>query len=231
MKKIIILTSFLLFTGCMSQPKINTENLKYSVEKAEKGFISNAENTYTINVSDKKGASFLTKINILDKNFTTKSASGGLIKTSKDISKFDIYLLELASAPSAGSDPLGTANANVKASQIGVAKKSSSFNILFNNLPANNTGNSYFVAVVSKDSGNVVINKPPSSAWGGNTLATLPNLSVTSSGVSINASLVVSTTTDLSLSLSLLDDAKASVDSDITIINGNSASIPAVTAN
>lgn len=233
MKNLIItLTSVLILNGCTSQPQINPETLKYSSVTAEKGFNSEANNTYTINVSDKKGASFLAQINILDSKFNTKATTGTAPKTANDVSKIDVYLLELASIPTAGSDPLGVANANVRASQLGIVKKAgtSSFNLLFQGLPANTIGSSYYVGVVLKDAGNIAIAKLPTTPWTGNTFTTTPSFAVTSSGVSVNTALVVSTATDLTLSVGLLDDTKASVDGDVTILNGLTGIAP-VTAN
>ncbi|MEK7434773.1 MAG: hypothetical protein AABZ74_16690 [Cyanobacteriota bacterium] len=143
-------------------------------------------------------------------------------KKLTDVSKVDVYVLELSSAPTAGTDPFGTANANVFKSFTDVAKTDSGtgFNILLKGLPTNNTGKSYFVGIVVKDTAGNAINKAPTTPWTGATLTNAPNIRITGTGVSVDNALVVSITTALTLSLPLLDAVGAKLSSNIGINNG-----------
>ncbi|MEK7434770.1 MAG: hypothetical protein AABZ74_16675 [Cyanobacteriota bacterium] len=221
MKKIILITSTLILASCSFGEtginKIDSDKIKISNQDS---------NTILVDLGKESGVQFSAKINLTEGFKTKASVSGAVEKKLTDISKVDVYLLSLTSVPTAGSNPLGVANANVITSFTGgsaLSKTGASFNVLFKNVPGLAT-NQYFVGVVLKDSANNVINKAPGTPWTLDTLTTAPALAVSSSGIGVNTTtLAVSTSTALSISVNLLDAFGAQVDSTITATAGTNA--------
>lgn len=219
MKKLILITSTLILASCSFGVTGNNtiDSNKVKVTTTE------STNTIVADLGKEAGAQFGVKINLTE-GFKTKASVNGIVeKKLTDIAKVDVYLLSLAAAPTAGSNPLGGAGANIVTSFTGVAglvKTGASFNVLFKNVPGLAT-NQYFVGVVLKDSTGAVINKAPATPWVLDTLATAPDLLVSSTGVGVSTTtLAVSTTTPLAVSANLLDAVGAQVDSTVTTTAG-----------
>ncbi|MEK7434771.1 MAG: hypothetical protein AABZ74_16680 [Cyanobacteriota bacterium] len=235
MKKILsIVTIFTLVSCSSTTTEISIEKNLKKTETTKNTIVSqlkeskielskqNVEDVILADLGTQNGAEFKVKIDIKE-GFTTKAnVNGTAEKKLSDIAKADVYLLSLASAPAAGSNPLGVANANVIKSFTGVAKTDggTGFTLLFKGVPGLAT-NQYFVGVVLKDSANNVINKAPTTPWTLDTLATSSSLAVSSSGVGVNnTTFAVSTTTALTVTTNLLDAVGAQIDTTATSTAG-----------
>ncbi|MEK7434769.1 MAG: hypothetical protein AABZ74_16670 [Cyanobacteriota bacterium] len=220
MKKIVLSLTTIFLASCGVASNVNNSNQLKNVDISE---ISAKNNILEADMGTKGGAEFKIDVKISDGFKTKASVSGAVEKKLTDIAKVDVYLLSLTSAPTAGSNPLGVANANVLKSFTGatsIAKTGGSISLLFKGVPGLAT-NQYFVGVVLKDSGSAVINKAPGTPWTLDTLTTAPSLTVSSSGVGVDpTTLAVSTTTSLSITASLLDAIGAQIDSTTTTTAG-----------
>jgi len=177
-------------------------------------------------VSDKVGASFMTKLNL--NSFSSKAnVNGTPAKQPSDVSTVDVYLLSLPSGFT-GTDPLGTANANVVRTFTNLAKTGSSFNILFKNVPGLAT-NQYYVGIVAKDSGNNIISKL-NTTWTGQTATSASSMSLSTTGVGVDATtLAVSSTSDLIVNMGLLDAVGAQISTNANV-SGGTTTLPIITA-
>ena len=206
----------------------NQVEQKYNVVETNKQVIQpKIDNLTVITVSDKEGASFGANINL--NSFGTKaSTSGTPAKQPGDVAKVDVYLLKLPSGYN-GTDPLGTANANVAKMSVDLAKTGSTFNVLFKNVPGLAT-NQYWVGIVAKDSGGNVIAKGPATVWTGQTATSASALSLSTSGVSVDpTTLAVNPTPDLTVNISLLDIVGAQISSNANV-TGGSSTLPIISA-
>jgi hypothetical protein len=234
-RKLFSTVLILLFITSCSNEKINLpENIHYTKINSLPGFstvtkmeqrseefqkfnLPKDQELYKIMVKNEKGGEFLTRISFED-GFKTEASSGSPARKANEVAKIDAYLVELAVAPAAGSDPLASISASVQ----NLAKSGSNpiFNLLFSNVPTNNTGKQYFVGIVAKDSSGTVISKPPNVSWSNNALSLAPTLSVTSTGATVNSSFLVSPGSDLSLTIQLTDLSGAITDASVLINNG-----------
>ena len=209
----------LTMVACSNQSVIN---------QAETAKINNVS---VVDVGQGKiGASFSAKVNFKEGFAVKANTNGAIAKTNANISTVDAYLIELATAPTAGSDPL----ASKVAGPINLAKTGTGFTVLFKNVPENAAGKSYYIGLVAKDTGGIVISKNPATDWSG--ASANKGLAVSTTGgdgagsVSVNASLTVSNAADLGVAISLLDAVGAQVQSTATVTNG-SPTLPTITAN
>jgi len=220
---ISICTMSLTMTACSSQNVVNQSTVE-SQQKANQVYVADIGN-------GKVGASFSTTINFKEGFNVKANVNGSVAKTSADIAKVDAYLLELTAAPTAGSDPL--AGLVTGGSVMDIAKTGASFTILFRNVPANTATKKYFVGLVAKDTAGNVISKNPATDWTG--ASANKGLSITNGGgdgtgfVTVNSSYTVSNSTNLTVSLSLLDAVGAQIDSTATVTNGTTT-LPAIAA-
>ena len=228
------LSSFVVMTlvSCTtSVPTNQSETTKEVAENNEKTNVVSIlqelsevpKNTNVLKVSDNGAEIKLNMIFADTSNFKIKVNSSGVVeKKLTDVAKVDVYLIQLTAPPTAGSDPLGVANANVVKAFTNVAKTDTGtgFNLIFKGVPTNTATNQYYVGVVVKDTLGNVISKAPAIPWTGNTLATASNMAITSTGVGVNATLVVSTATALTLGLPLADAVGVKVSANIGITNG-----------
>jgi hypothetical protein len=216
MKKFTLLCATAIMAGCYMPQQAD---FKPGQQPASITVISGSDKT-VLNLGN-KGANFNATIDF--KDYTTKaSAPGTPGKTAANISKVDVYLLQLASAPAAGSDPI--ASANVFASTAGLSKTAASGKVTlsFTNVPANSSGKKYFVGVVVKEN-TTVIGKAPGTAWSGTTFTDAPTLAVSSSGITVMADFSVDTISDLPISVSLIDAVGAGIGSAATVTDGTDA--------
>lgn len=219
MKHLSLLISLFLLASCSTQNNITSnKSVTQSVVST-----SNSD-TFIAKVSEQKGASIPVSI-VFNTKFNTKAVNtdGIVEKKPSDITKVDVYLLSLNSTFN-GTDPLGlgTPNANVVKS-FTIAKTGSSFNILLTNIPGLATPNQYWVGIVAKDTNGNVISKAPGTAWAGGTLSAAPALSLSTTGVGVDATTLAitpSTTTSLTVNLSLLDAVGASISSSVNVTGG-----------
>lgn len=233
MKKLLSLTMVVLLSACSTaNTNLNVEkkadiqktNVVSTLKEASITQLKqdNVQNVVLADMGAKDGASFKIDVKVAD-GFKTKANVSGIVeKKLTDIANVDVYLLSLAAAPTAGSNPLGVANANVVKSFAGVVKTDTGtgFTLLFKGVPGLAT-NQYFVGIVLKDSTSTVINKAPATPWTLDTLATSPSLAVSSSGVGVNTTtLAVSTTVALTVSTTLLDAVGAQIDTTATSTAG-----------
>lgn len=229
-KKFLTLSLFtmtLSISACSNQPTVNQPEVnKMQAAKANQIYVADIG-------QGKTGASFSTKINFKEGFNVKANTNGAIAKISTDIAKVDAYLLELTAAPATGSDPL--ASVVTGGSVMNIAKTGASFTILFKNVPVSTAGKKYFVGLVAKDSANNVISKNPATDWTG--ASANKGLAITNGGgdvtpagsVSVSSTYVVSSATDLTVGLSLLDAVGAQIQSAATVTNG-SATLPAIAA-
>lgn len=225
MKKYITLSicSVLLsLNACITQNNLSQNSSPVTVQQ------SNAQenNIQVVDVGNGKitGASFMAKINFQEGFNTKANTNGALAKTLSDINKVDAYLLELSSAPAAGSDPL----AAPVGSAMGLSKSGTGtgFTVLFKNVPISASGKRYYVGLVAKDTAGNVISKNPATDWTG--ASANKGLAISSTGgetgnlgsVTVSSSYVVSSAADLGVSISLLDAVGAQIESTATVTNG-----------
>lgn len=228
----------------VSQDTLSASNKKTEVRIAAASEFKELQDNASLKSDDKvyvadfgvnKGGQFLTKVNF--NSFSVKApvanpnVNGIPAKTPADVATVDVYLLKLPSNfnPLITTDPFSTANANVFYSKTGLAKTGASINLLFTGLPGDAT-NYYWVAVVAKDAGNNVISKSTTGVVWTGTTATYAGLNMSSTGIGVDATtLAVSNTTELSLSVSLLDAIGAQLNSRVDVTAGTSV-LPAVSA-
>lgn len=253
MKKLATISFALLLTSACSlgsfQQKIEVlDNLKSSEVRVatnsefkslqNRGSLQSDEQLYIANLGTQNGAQILVKFDF--NSFKTKATNpivgtedcvdgtncdGIPEKTAADVASVDVYLFKLASnfnpAIPAGKDPFGPSSQNLYWSKSGVTKNGTAINLLFTGVPGD-ASNHYYAGVVARDSGNNVISKN-GYKWTGTT-ATYAGFNLSSSGVGVDAtSLVVSTTDPLSIGVNLLDAVGAKLDSTVEITNGSSA--------
>lgn len=197
--------------------------------------IQKTSNLYVADIGHgKTGASFRTTINFSEGFKVKNNLDGTPAKVNSDIASVDAYLLELAASPAAGSDPLASSFGSV----MNIAKTSSgSFTILFQNVPANNTGKRYFVGLVTKDSGGTVISRNPAVDWTGSSANT--GLAVTNGGgdpanpgsITVDTNFSVSNAADLTIGIALLDAVGAQIESQATVTNGADKTAADIQAN
>lgn len=227
----------------VSQDTLSASNKKTEVRIAAASEFKELQDNASLKSDDKvyvadfgvnKGGQFLTKVNF--NTFSVKApaanpnVNGIPAKTPADVATVDVYLLKLPSNfnPLITTDPFSTANVNVFYSKTGLAKTGASINLLFTGLPGNVPTTHYWVGVIAKDAGNNVISKS-GAAWTATT-ATYPGLNISSTGIGVDATtLAVSNTTELSLSVSLLDAIGAQLNSRVDVTAGTSV-LPAVSA-
>ena len=173
MKKIIALSIssiVLSLSACSSQSPVTGSQKPVTVNSIQNNDVQVADIG-----QGKIGASFSAKVNFIEGFSVKANTNGAIAKTNANIASVDAYLIELTAAPAAGSDPL----ASKVAGPINLAKTGTGFTVLFKNVPANAAGKSYYIGLVAKDSGSIVISKNPATDW---------------SGASANKGLAVSTT-------------------------------------
>lgn len=262
LKKILSLSLcsvVMTLNACINQP------INQVQQKTESASVEKSGNVYIVDVGrGKLGANFSTKINFAE-GFKIKvltftptiipsvitlfptlnppipaptptNTDGVAAKLSGDIAKVDAYLIESATAPSAGSDPISMAVTNGTATGITKTTSTGSFTILFKNVPTNTATKRYYVCLVAKDSTGNVISKNPSTDWTGSSAS--KGLAITNGGgdganpgsVNVDSVLKVSSTTGLTVGISLLDATGAQIVTTATVTNG-SATLSAITAS
>ncbi len=242
MKKLVSLGLVALLSACstVATNQVTNQNVTKLDAVSTAQLLNNQSNAkqqvFLAEVSKEKGASFSVSVNI-NSGFNVKNNTDGVLaKGVGDINKVDVYLLSLPSGFS-GTNPLGVSTAsNVVKSFTGtsaLSKTGANFTITFQGVPGLATPNQYWVGIVAKDSTGNVINKAPSTPWTLDTLTGASNLSLSSSGVGVDATtLAVSTPTALTLALSLNDAVGAKIEAGVSSTAGtNTLSNTTVTAS
>jgi hypothetical protein len=186
----------------------------------------------------KKGASFSVKIKFPESPpafRTTANSNGSFAKTFADVQTYIVYLVQNASLSSypPGGDPLG---ADFVSGPFTVTNAGGQLvTILITNVDSSLTStssNAYYVAVLAKDNQNNDLIKPnngSSTAWTGTTAATPAVAVSTGAGVTVDASLQLSSVAGLSVTPNLLDISGATLRTDL-IPNSGNALIPTISA-
>ncbi|MFN4152005.1 MAG: hypothetical protein ACK4IX_13780 [Candidatus Sericytochromatia bacterium] len=195
--------------------------------------LTNKQDTYIVDVGKGKlGAKFSAELRFTDGFNTKANLDGNEPKVAGNISKVDAFLIEVTSAPAAGSDPL----ASVYAVVPNIPKTSSgTFSITFANVPDNEAGKRYYVGIITKDITGKTISKNPSPDWTGD--AQNKGLWVTNGGgdvvnpgsIRVTSALNVSSTTALTVSIPVLDVTGATIETNATVTPGNTT-LPAIDA-
>ncbi|MFN8576529.1 MAG: hypothetical protein U0354_06705 [Candidatus Sericytochromatia bacterium] len=214
---------------------LNDSNSSVNINKLkESGIIDkNAKEAFIADIGVKGGASFSVDIDLKEGKFQTKSSNGSVAKTSADIQSLAVYLVRnSASTYPLNGDPIGTDR--VAGPFILNRNGAGPYTVTFTNV-GSSSGSYYFSAVraFSGTSGTgtelIKINNGNATAWTGTTAST-NRVAVSSSGVSVNSSLVVSTTTSLPVTINLEDAIGAIIDANVAP-NSGSNTFGAITAN
>lgn len=243
MKKLLSLSLMLVLSACSANaPTVIKENVlspqvKVNQLKNDGIIAKDAKEVFIADVGNKNGASFSVNIDLSDSSFKTKaSVSGTPAKIGTDIKSLKVYLIKNSGAtyPLAG-DPLGATD--LVAGPFNLDRTGAGpYTVTFTNVGISPAGTTYFAAVRAFDTiggtGAELIkaNNASATAWTGTTAATNKVAVSTGAGVGVNASLVVSTTTALPVTLNLLDAVGATIESTVTP-NSGSNTLPAVTAS
>lgn len=186
-----------------------------------------------IEVSKNQGANFTVNFNFNEgKPFTVKAPppdniDGIPAKTGADIKSIKVYLVESATGYASGGDPIGD---KIAAGPFDLNRTgTSAYTVTFAKVPPNTATKSYYVAVRAFDNtggtGNELIkDNNGGTAWTGTTALT-PKVAVSTTGVSVNSSFVVNTTTAIPVTLNLLDAVGATLKSSVTP-NAGSNTLP-----
>jgi hypothetical protein len=185
-----------------------------------------------IEVSKNQGASFNVTFDFNEgKPFTVKAPpeniDGVPAKTGTDIKSLKVYLVESATGYASGGDPIGD---KIAAGPFDLDRTgTSAYTVTFSKVPPNTSTKSYYVAVRAFDNtggtGNELIkDNNGGTAWTGTTAST-PKVAVSTTGVSVNSSFVVSDPTAIPVTLNLLDAVGATLKSSVTP-NAGSNSLP-----
>jgi hypothetical protein len=239
MKKLVkYLGLFLLtfgFSCSTNNPTIvNETDASVDIAKLKQSGVidKNAKEVFIADIGVKGGASFSVDIDLKEGQFQTKSSNGSVAKTSADIQSLAVYLVRnLASTYPLNGDPIG--NDRVAGPFILNRNGSGPYSVTFTNV-GTSSGSYYFSAVraFSGTSGTgtelIKANNGNATAWTGTTALT-NRLAVSSSGVSVNSSLAVSTTTSLPVTINLEDAIGAIIDANIAP-NSGSNTFGAITA-
>lgn len=172
----------------------------------------------------KTPASFTLKIQTANGGFATKANLNGTASSKvADISKFDVYLIDSASAPAGAITPrFGPyeVTANLSLSQQ---------TITFNNVPSSN--NKFYVAIKAKDAENVNITNIGSGKTIGGEYVYVSTTGGDGAGqVGVNISHVVSSADALGVALKLKDALGATLESTVTVTEGETEPIDPVSA-
>lgn len=189
----------------------------------------------------KKGGSFSINVNFNNSkdSFNTKnSVSGSPGRTNLDVDRYSVFLFEGASGGYVGTDPYAT----IVSSLLPVANPTHLITktIAFSNVPPNNSGQAYYVAVIAEKhlGGSSYINiGKPNPSWNGATLATFnKKVSISSTGgagsdpgtgdVTVDNQNQVNSLVPLSVSINLDDVIAPILETKIIPTNGSSIIIP-----
>lgn len=172
----------------------------------------------------KTPASFRITIQTADGGFATKANSNGTASSKvADIANFDVYLIDSASAPT------GAITSRFGPFEVTANLSLSQQTIIFNNVPSST--NKFYVAIKAKDTGGGNITNIGSGKTISGEFVYVSTTGGDATGqVGVDIAHVVSSVDALGVALKLKDALGATLDSTVTVTDGDTEPISAVSA-
>ncbi|RYY00613.1 hypothetical protein EON78_00660 [bacterium] len=227
-KHSLMIAVMMLVSACATNPVNNATSDLTKID------VNNYANSPTIKISD-NGADISFKINLPSIVQPLESATGGVFstkansngtpaKTSANISKYIVYLISKTGNYNSGGDPL----ADIVPGTSPTALTSGGLNnVRFSGAPY--SAKTYYVAIKAQDSSGNDLIKPNNDGTPWTGTSENQAVAVSTTGATVDSSLVVSPTASLTINPKLIDGVGAKIEAGITVTNGSLGNLTAST--